>query len=505
MRSQRRLLVGLLVAGCASPLPGPMRAQQIYPGVPYVPQSAYEWPLERTVDGWLVGGSGYTTGGFGPWGITPGLGLGAILFPSRLPGSWLGFGGDHPPPPVPFFPGPFPVWTGSDAAAAHASDYTAGPYPVALPSLPDPSSSDRTVTTTPATAGFGPDGRGSVVVPSVSGLSTQASLARWTKIALTFLPAPVVTVWPEAPFHLSPWGPVVYRPGPTPSPSPVVPLGFPPADGTPVSQGNFLALLRRYRGISDVVLYDFVTRALHVPPSAIMPFQDVFGTTTREGLLLIARPDALGTLKLIDLLTGGIDPLPELNDATSDLNGNLSWKGEFISYTVGTGTNRRVRLFDRRTRLVDPLARLNADTENFAPAVALQGRILAFVTTRNGNPDIAIYDTITGLFDPLRGVNTSAAETVPNISDSAQFLVYITDASGRPAARLYNRATGGIDTLPELNSLGPIANVNITTDGLFIYAAVLIAGRTKVVIYARPSGFIDPLPAVNLPGADVTF
>ncbi|MBC7544623.1 MAG: hypothetical protein H7338_18025, partial [Candidatus Sericytochromatia bacterium] len=187
MGARQRLLVGLLITGCSSP--GVMRAQQVYPGAPYVPGVPYDWPLAPAPDGWLVGGSGYTTGHLWPWGITPGFGQGAILFPSRLSGRWLGFGGDYPPPPVPFFPGPFPVWAGSDVVAAHASDYTAGPYPVALPSLPDRSSSDRTVTTTPATAGFTPDGRGSVVVPSVSGLSTQASLARWTKMGLTFLPA----------------------------------------------------------------------------------------------------------------------------------------------------------------------------------------------------------------------------------------------------------------------------------------------------------------------------
>jgi hypothetical protein len=314
----------------------------------------------------------------------------------------------------------------------------------------------------------------------------------------TLIPPPSYTEWPQAAFHLSPWGPVVWKAGPVPAGTQLVDLGFPTADGTPVSQGNFLPWVRQIKGTQDLVLWDFVTRTLHRVPSLI-PLEGVpfAGATQRDGLLLTAAPTPDGVLKLIDLISGGIDPLPEITDAVPDINGNLAWKGWFIAYTALHGGRRQVALFDRRTRTINHLARLNGQAENFAPATDQMARTLAYVTIRGGQPDLAVYDTVTGLCDPLPAVNTSADEFAPFLSDDGRWLVFIRKVAGVGRILLYDRLTGAIDPLPELNTLGDYTAVGITTDGLVITASVTRDGRRQGVLYLRPSGWIDPLPEVN--------
>lgn len=502
MRRGWRTILAILLAGCSAS--GPMTTKQALPVVSFDPSAAYEWPLLPTPDGWLVGGSGYATGYGWPWGVTPGLGIGAVLLPSVtaahtvMPGilPW-------PPPPV---AGPFPLWVSASDVEAHASDIPTVPvlamYNVEPSALPTPSGSDSAASDAQAS----PIPRPS---PLVLGPSPYPVRPTWTKMGPTLIPPQVYTEWPKAAFHLSPWGPVVWQPGPLPSNTPLVPLGFPPADGTPVAQAYFLPWVRIIRGTPDVVLWDFVTRTLHRVPSLIpMDGFTFFGVAQRDGLLFVSSRTPSHHCKLVDLLTGGIDPLPELTDNVPEFNGNLSWRGWFIAYTAQNEGRLRVHLFDRRTRTINRLSHLNGPDDCFAPAVDQMARTIAYVTIRNGQRDIRLYDTITGLVDPLPAVNTGVPEFAPFLSDDGRWMVFIRLEDGIGRIRLYDRATGAIDPLPELNTIGDYTAVGITGlsgDGLVINAAVMRHGHRQGVVYLRPSGFIDPIPEVNDTAEDVYF
>lgn len=483
MRRGWRTVLAILLAGCTAS--GPLSAKQALPVVPFVPGDAFVWPLAPTLDGWLIGGSGYTTGYAPPWGVTPGLGLGAILLPSItaahtvMPGilPW-------PPPPV---AAPFPLWMGASDVEAHASDVASVPVP-ALVNAPAPPSDTS--------------GRPG---PLYLGPSAYPVLPTWTKIGPTLIPPPVATEWPNTPFYLSPWGPMAWKTGPLPPNVPLVALGFPTADGTPVAQAFFLPWVRVTKGVQEIILWDFVTRALHRVPSLI-PYagQTFAGATQRDGLLLTASPTASGFLKLVDLLTGGIDLFPEITDAVPEINGNLSWKGWFMVYTALHEGRRQVHLFDRRSRTIDRLARLNRGGPCFAPAVDQMARLIAYITIRNGQQDLYLYDTVSGLVDPLPALNTPDDEFAPFLSDDGRWLVFLRGTVGTGVGRilLYDRATGGLDPLPDLNAVGPflttgISATGISGDGLVINAVVTRDGRRRGVVYLRPSGLIDPIPEVN--------
>jgi hypothetical protein len=334
--------------------------------------------------------------------------------------------------------------------------------------------------------------------PPMVGPSTYPVNPAWTKMGPTLAPTGVPNGWPTDPFTLLPWGPVTWKTGPLPDNKALVALGFPPADGTPLSQANFQPWIRIIRGQTDVVLWDFVSRALHRVPSLI-PLSDrlAAGITQRDGMLLITVPDPSGLLKLVDLLTGGIDTLPEIQEVDPAFNGNLSWRGWFIVYTTLHEGRRQVALFDRRTRTINRLSRLNGNKECFAPAIDQMGRNITFVTIRNGQQDIAIYDTITGLTDPLPAVNTDANEFAPYLSDDARWLVFIRGADQCGRILIYDRLTGGIDPLPDLNTLCHFRTTGLTTDGLVIGVTYLQDGHRRGALYLRPSGLIDPLPEVN--------
>jgi hypothetical protein len=479
-----RTFLAILLAGCTAS--GPLSAKQALPAVPYSPTAAYEWPLWPTADGRLIGGSGYTTGYDGPWGISPGLGIGAVLLPSLTAAHTLMPGIlPWPPPPV---AGPFPLWVSASDVEAHASDVPTVPVPALVNAPAHPSDTS------------GQPG------PLYLGPSPYPVRPTWTKMGPTLVPPQSYTAWPQAAFHLSPWGPVIWQPGPLPSNTPLVPLGFPPADGTPISQGTFLPWVRVIRGTQELVLWDVVTRTLHRVPSLIPLAAATFaGATQRDGLLLTASPTASGVLKLVDLLTGGLDLFPEITNAVPELDGNLSWKGWFIVYTALHEGRRQVHLFDRRTRTIDRLSRLNGAAECFGAATDQMARLIVYVTIRDGQQDLGLYDTATGLVDPLPAVNSENDEFAPFLSDDGRWLLFIRKVAGIGRILLYDRATSAIDPLVELNTLGDYSTTGITGDGLIINATVTRNGRRRGVVYVRPSGFIDPIPEVNDTADDVYF
>jgi hypothetical protein len=303
----------------------------------------------------------------------------------------------------------------------------------------------------------------------------------------------------------SPWGPVSLLPKPPGPDVPVYPLGFPPADGTPVTKTEFFVAVQRSGDQSKVTLFDFTTRTLHAPPS-LDAITDVTSALGGGGILLVARASSPSTLVLVDLLTGGLDVLPELADSTPGANGNFDQRAAHIVYTRGAVDSREVAIFDRRTRLNDFLQRLNAgNLDVFTPNVDAQSRCIAVTRRRPGaDADLAIYDTITGLVDPLPAVNTPANEQGPFFDWSARWMAYVSDAGGTAHALIYDRFTAGIDDLPELRHLGPVQKVRLSRDGHILAIQVLQAGQRRVYFYVRASGIIDPVPELNRT-ADETF
>jgi hypothetical protein len=98
----RHALLAAMVVSCSSAPPTERQFQGA--AVDFVPKSAWNWPMFAAPDGWLIGGSGYTTGLCSPWPMVPAVGLGLVLVPSRQIGSWLGWPGEIPtllPPWVP--------------------------------------------------------------------------------------------------------------------------------------------------------------------------------------------------------------------------------------------------------------------------------------------------------------------------------------------------------------------------------------------------------------------
>jgi hypothetical protein len=328
----------------------------------------------------------------------------------------------------------------------------------------------------------------------------------WTKYGLTPMPVPIVQDWPAEPWFMSPWGPVALAPKPPGPDVPVYPLGFPPADGTPVSKAEFFVAVQRTGDARKVVLFDYATRTLH-PPPALDAITDVNAALGGGGVILVARALSQSTLILVDLLTGGLDPLPELADTTPGVNGNLDQRAAHIVYTTGAPGERQVGIFDRRQRMRDSLQRLNGGSPDvFSPNLDAQGRYIA-ITRRApaGDTDLAIYDTLTGLVDPLPAVNTPANEQGPFFDWSARWVAYVTDADGPSHARIYDRVTAAIDVLPELDHLGPVLKVRLSRDGHMLACVVQQDGRRKVFFYFRGTGIIDPVPELNLTADETLF
>jgi hypothetical protein len=296
------------------------------------------------------------------------------------------------------------------------------------------------------------------------------------------------------------------RAGPLPTPSePALWLGFPSADGTPVAQAPFWAFIRERPGHREITLFDQVSRTL-LRPTSLVPFGELATGAKGAGpLLLVSLPlEIVDNLRLVDLLTGAYDTLPEIRSAGIEFA--LSGQGRFIAYTSTAPEGRHVQLFDRRQRLVDRLTRLNAGRETFDSNIDATGRWLAYVTFRGGQQVIELYDTIAGVVDPLPALAVLGDLTQPNISDDARWLAFIIlTAPDRGDVAIYDRLTGAIDRLPELNREGPARNVAISGDGLILQANIRNGGHWRVFRYLRPSGFVDRQPEVNDPDWDVTF
>jgi hypothetical protein len=467
-------------AGAAPAVPG-APAWPFFPPTPlvdWVPANAVSWPIWPTETGFLVGGSGAVFGSAWPCGVSPGIGLGALLIPSRLIGTLLGYPGCIPGP-LPFQP-IYPVWV---------------PRPVPLPP-PPPAGAPLPAPVPPKPVPV------KVPQPKPGDVIQWA----WTKYGMTPLPVPISLNWPADPWMFSPWGPVALCPKPPAPDIPIYPLGFPTADGTPVSRAEFYVAVQRTGDESKVVLFDFLTRTLH-PPPGLDDFTDVTSALGGAGVLLVARADPAQTLTLVDLLTGGLDLLPELVDSTPGANGNFDQRAAHIVYTRGPIGEREVAIFDRRMRMINTLQSLNDSYQDvFTPNVDAQSRYIAFTVrkTAESDLDIAIYDTITGLVDPLPVVNTPADEQGPFFDWSARWMAYVSNEGGTPHALIYDRCTDAIDSLPELRHLGPVQKVRLTRDGHILAVQVLQNGRRRVYFYLRTAGFIDPVPELN-ETADETF
>jgi hypothetical protein len=460
-------LLALLLATACAPDRTLRASSSVNPVIPFVGREPVAWPLWALAEGWLVGGSGYRAGRGGPIGVRPGLGLPALLFPSRRIGTWLGFPGVIEVDPI---DPTFPVWSGVAADADNGAPEGRG---------------DQVASGTDATA-----------APSPLPTPPQLVVA-WTKMGDTLLPRPVVAAWPDAPVHLSPWGPVTLGHWQPPAGRPVFDMGFPVAGGTPVAEFRGKVFLRAIGGATDVVHFDFLTRTLH--PLVGFPISLVpRSVSERNGLYVFTM--ANGGIALVDQVSESFDPLPEIS-------GNAEYRPthrvESLFYTAAGDGRRQVHVFDRRTRLIDRLSRLNAGRDVFDAAPSRYGRLLAVTLQREGHTDLAIYDTVTGLLDPLPALNTPLNERFPDLDDSGRWLAYVTDAPGRQEARVFDRLTGAIDTLPDVNAQAPILDIDHTGDSYLIYFAYERAGRRRVAAYVRPSGLIDALPEVNAADADV--
>jgi hypothetical protein len=466
-------VLALLLASACGPDRQLRASSSVNPVIPFVGREPVEWPLWPMAEGWLVGGSGYRAGRGGPDRVTPGLGLPALLFPSRRTGSWLAFPGVIEVNPI---DPTFPVWSGD------ATDSGNGP--------PEPSGSDGGAQARPSASPSR--------APSPEPLPTPpVPVVAWTKMGDTLLPRPVVEAWPDAPVHLSPWGPVTLGHWSPPENRPVLAMGFPVAGGTPVAEFRGKVFLRAIGGATDVVHFDFLTRTLH--PLVGFPISLVpRSVSERNGLYLFTLSN--GSIALVDQVSESFDPLPEV---TGNAEYRPTHRVESLFYTVVADGRRQVHVFDRRTRMIDRLSRLNAGRDVFDSAPSRYGRLLAVTLQRDGHTDLALYDTVTGLLDPLPAINTPGNERFPDLDESGRWLAYVTDAPGRQEARVFDRLTGGIDVLPEVNVQAPILDIDHTGDSYLIYFAYERAGRRRVAAYVRPSGIIDPLPEVNAPEADV--
>jgi hypothetical protein len=439
----------VLAAGLTACLQAPptLRAQASGPLIRHVPASATDWPLFADDSGWLVGGSGYTADRPPLSGLRPALGIGSLLLPSRRTGTRESWPGElkAPPPPV---PATTPLWTSAGPGAAPAAAFPATP---------------------------------------------------WTKMGVTRLSRPLPTPWPAPPWLATDWGPVtLWRPAPGAS---TLDLGFPPADGTPLAAALSQVFTRRQAGTVAAVLFDFASRTVQpVPSLETLEAADRIKGGGRTVYVFGARPG--GPVLVVDTLTGGIDPLPELRSEGDIAYGSPAANG-MIVYECGPAGQRQVHLFDRRQRLIDRLGRLNRLPDAAQPSANATVRWIVFSWLNRDQRDLAVYDTLTGQVDPLPEINTAGDEIFPYLDGDGRSILYRTTVEGRVAVRLFDRMTRAIDPLPELNGLGLIINAKMPPDGLVIFARIQTGpDEGRIVAYQRPSGFIDPLPELNEIGAD---
>jgi hypothetical protein len=286
-------------------------------------------------------------------------------------------------------------------------------------------------------------------------------------------------------------------------------FGFPTADGTPVAT----PMITWFQLVGEtflITLFDPVSRALFTPPSI---------RASRLNLPMAAQPPVLligpfatdGRLALLDMLTGGIDPMPELppvNSTAIFAGATMSAKGAVIAFATieakGDGAPvSRVQVFDRRSRQSNRLAKLNGHGPLIEPWIDLWGRFVAVTAVRpEGGRDVLLYDLITGLVDPLPAVNTAEPETFPSLSAGGRFLAFVRGEAANRRLFLYDRVTQGLDTLPDLDRLGPIVQGGIGPDGYTLSITLVGDGQLQRILYDRRTGMIDPLPELNPVGVN---
>lgn len=236
-------------------------------------------------------------------------------------------------------------------------------------------------------------------------------------------------------------------------------------------------------------------------------------------VLLIGPFATEGRLRLVDLVSGGVDPLPELppiNSTALFAGATMCQGGALIAYatirSVETATTQAapasdvtstVQLFDRRTRTIDRLATLNSNGPLIEPWIEPWGRYIAVTLVRSGlDRDVLLYDLVTGLVDPLPEVNTAEPESFPTLSAGARFMAFVrTTATGRRLF-VFDRLTRTIDPLTDLESVGQIVQGGIAPDGYTISITPVVGGHLQRILYDRRTGMIDPLPELNPVGVN---
>jgi hypothetical protein len=502
----------LLGGGCLGD--SPMGLQDVCPPTPvvaFVPGRPWQWPLFPTGDGMLIGGSGYVAGYDWPACVSPGLGLGALLFPSILAGSRIVLAGTFPlprpvVPPLLLWQPPAPETGAQPSPSPSAADGGAAASPA-------PAGSDRDATPSPA-----PTSSPSPMKPPTPASPPPGPGVGWSKMGLTPVGALTPLPVPKDGYLFTPWGPVTGQPGPLPSDVPVMNLGFPTPDGTPVVT-PFITWFQLVGDRFKITLLDMVAHLIFTPPSLI-PSRLNLPMRVYPPVLLIGPFATEGRLALLDMLTGGVDPLSELppvNSTALFAGASMSQQGAFIVYatlfavdpaTEGGAAGVRsvdsqIQIFDRRTRMINRLAHLNRFGPLIEPDIDPYARYIVATIVRPGvGRDILLYDLITGLVDPLPEVNTDEPETFPTVSACARYIAFVRNRAAGRKLYIFDRLTRGLDSVPDLDVLGPIVQGGISADGTLISITFFQAGELKRVLYDRRTGMIDPLPELNPVGVN---
>lgn len=140
---------------------------------------------------------------------------------------------------------------------------------------------------------------------------------------------------------------------------------------------------------------------------------------------------------------------------------SVSADGTRMVFTVAGETTRPtdLQLLDLTSGRVDELAEVNSDAVETDPALSADGQILALVSNRNAEsngPDVLLFDLAVRTFVDTPGLNSAGNEQAPALSADGRFVVFVSerlDGVGERDVLLYDRQKASLVPLPGVNSV----------------------------------------------------
>lgn len=390
----RFLVAGTILASlsCGSSPDGSMHSAA--DGVAFRAGTKTQWPLWPTRDGWLIGGTGYTTGYAPPEGVAPGLGHGLVLLPDGTPRK------DKPKPDQ--------AETVRELATPWGGvRFEAGPLPEAGVLLGFPPADG-----TPVAGPF---------VPILRQRGPQVEVLLFDAVSRS-VQRPTATLALNNPIGIR-------------------------------MSGNIL-LLTFADPDQPHLLVDILSGALDPLTGLDDALPGIKANLSAQARWLAYTAGKAGErrIQLFDRQSRMIDRLERLNRGGDHFFPVFDQWVRQVVYVANLAGQTDVHLYDTLAGLVDTLPRLNSTANELGPAISDSGRWLSFISDRSGVAAAAVYDLATEALEDVPEINALGPVRRLRLTPDGQKLHASVLVDGRLRFVIYDRASHFVDPVPEVNA-----------------------------------------------------